>query len=192
MPLPNITGTGSDVEARLLALEAASNETQEEEVEEPKRAGLVIPHWRCIAATGLTLNATYGAASWIPAFMNVAATNRVLFSLATSRGELDMEDVGPTGVSYHELTWESDQPFTAGYWLYENGTSGAGNCQVHFNGVLTNLAISASYGTLEVRPGRNQLIIMRDTLPDGIRFISNLFDGRTSRWVDADEYGKLK
>lgn len=180
--------SGSGLESRIAALESIVNQTQQDHLQQVNSGSTgTIPHWRCVALSDATdYQATLGTASWVNSVLAQTGTSRIKFSIATAGGELDYDGPGAGYPTYHELTWDADNPYDATVWLSENGVALHGYAQVIFNGVSAVYYINTQVLTFNVKAGRNKLIIIKDTNLDGVVMSGLLFDGRSSRWVDSD------
>lgn len=196
MPLPNITGTGSDVEARLLALEATANETQQVEQTQESAAERGIPCWDCTFCKGLTLTAGISD-NWSVRFDNPnAGTERVRFRVATAGGELNFANIGASTCKKFSISWESDAPQKITCMLSGSAASdvAGGYIQLNLNGQINEYYLDAPGGgaseyviAMETMPGRNKLDIVSQYTPYATIFRALLFSGTSSRWLPQDE-----
>lgn len=149
-------------------------------------------------AESLTLTAGISD-DWDPRFDDMSVvTNRVKYRKATAGGEFQYNHIGTSTGKRFKIAWDSDAPSTVIAHLsgYPAFTGTGGYIQVKLNGEMYEYDFSSPtdyFLSLEVKEGRNQLVISCEYGPWFPMFEAMLFDGVTSRFVDpSTEHGYVK
>lgn len=152
---------------------------------------LIVPFYEVVEALGSTLTFTSNT-DWGPQFDNTALSNRVVYQMVTSAGEVEGKDGMSTYAQRFKISWDADNAYQVTCLMTRlpdnndpSPAGGDGTVQVIHNGKIVEHSIASSYFTLDVKAGRNSLQIVRPyDLPDSFKFCARLFDGKMSRFVN--------
>lgn len=151
------------------------------------------PYWEVVRQS--TIDSTLS--DWEPEFYPDTTTssvsNRVPSRLATAGGELNAAHYNGSdtaGARLFKLVVHSVDYETVPYFI---STVGAGtgvspDIQLKVNGSVTSIASAGdAYGTLDLVPGYNVVVLMSDPGVDSFVFEALLFNGTHTRWQNPNK-----
>jgi hypothetical protein len=124
-----------------------------------------------------------GAGDWDATFDDVSNDRRIDY-IVTAGGRLSPQIVGGTDdvARFRIAFWNEGPPYSVSVAIRADTF---GRIQYKVNGELSNLVASAT-ATWTFRTGPNEVQISIGEGAERLTFIGRLFDGRYSKWMDAD------
>ena len=195
--LASLQGELADLRAMLTDVanrNAGAQIVQDAEDEEQATSGGGLgAFWYCTYAESLTLTAGISD-DWDVRFDNRAvATNRVSFFHPGPGGALNHQWSGKVCAHRYKMTFDSDSARTVSATLsggYQWEAS-AGDVQIKLNGQLYEYNFNAPGGgtahyqiTLDLKAGRNEIVISKGFYPSYLALQATLFEGTMSQTVD--------